>query len=288
MKIVRFNGGLGNQMFQYALYLLLKYNDIDVSMDLSDYEYRKIHNGFELPDVFKNIDIKKCDNKIVRRVSDNNHYIFSKLKKKLIGYKKTHYVEKQRFDIDYKMIFDEKFIYLDGYWQSEKYFIPIKDKIFESFTFKEDIQLDSLNKDVYNTIKDSNSVSVHIRRGDYVKNKLHGGLYETIYYDKAISYILNNVNNPIFIFFSDDVKWVKENFDIKNAIYVSWNTDKNSYKDMHLMSLCKHNIIANSSFSWWGAYLNKNNDKIVIAPNKWFFDDKYPDDNIVPDSWIKL
>ena len=109
------------------------------------------------------------------------------------------------------------------------------------------------------------------------------------YFDSAIKYINERIPKPIFFVFSDDIEWCRTKLNIANAIYVDWNKDDNSFRDMQLMSMCKHNIICNSTFSWWGAYLNNNPDKIVIAPNKWMkINDKLFEGDIVPPTWIKL
>jgi hypothetical protein len=141
-----------------------------------------------------------------------------------------------------------------------------------------------------NKILSTNSVSIHIRCGDYLSPKyisIYGGICTIEYYKRAISYILQTVDNPVFFIFSDDIEWTKDNITINNAIFVSNNKGINSFLDMYLMSICKHNIIANSSFSWWGAYLNKNKNKKVIMPNRWF-NSKLPDPNVFDSKWIKL
>lgn len=134
----------------------------------------------------------------------------------------------------------------------------------------------------------SNSVSIHIRRGDFLSPQYYeklGDIATKYYYYNAIEYITNKINDPIFFVFSDDIEWVKLNLQIKNAIYITWNTDKNSYKDMYLMTQCKANIIANSTFSYWGAYLNDNNP-VVCYPKKWINSSDVPD--IFPYSWVGL
>ncbi|MEI6553564.1 MAG: alpha-1,2-fucosyltransferase, partial [bacterium] len=137
----------------------------------------------------------------------------------------------------------------------------------------------------------SNSISIHIRRGDYISNQeannFHGSC-SIDYYTEAINIIKGKVSNPIFFVFSDDIAWVKEN--LKSDIVATWVSEYNldNTEDLLLMSFCKHQIIANSSFSWWGAYLNRNINKIVIAPKKWIANKGYNTDEITPSSWIKL
>lgn len=139
-------------------------------------------------------------------------------------------------------------------------------------------------------IKDQITVSVHIRRGDYLQgnNLNYHGICGMDYYQNAIEYLQKKEKNLTFVFFSDDIERVKENFAMGSAYFVDRNVGKDAWQDMQLMSLCKHNIIANSSFSWRGAWLNANPEKIVIAPKHWFANPELTDQDIVPESWIRL
>lgn len=176
--------------------------------------------------------------------------------------------------------------YYDGYWQSEKYFDNCIANIRDAFKFP---KLDSINQNLIEKLNGKISVSIHIRRGDYLKDPLFRGLTDIDYYNRAIQYILNVVNVDCFVIFSNDIEWCKQNIaQLTNleCVFVNWNKGVNSFRDMQLMSLCKHNIIANSSFSWWGAWLNNNPEKIVITPLKWI-NREYKTD-IIPSSWIKI
>lgn len=179
--------------------------------------------------------------------------------------------------------------YLVGYWQSEKYFVDADSDIRTDFTFKS--PLTGMNAELSAQIAGVNSVSLHVRRGDYVANKKNQLIYcacSLDYYQAAIQYISAHVENPNFFIFSDDLAWVKSSLKMDFPCqYVDHNQGAESYNDMRLMSLCKHNIIANSSFSWWGAWLNMNPDKIVIAPKKWFFKEIYTKD-LIPQGWVRL
>ena len=152
-----------------------------------------------------------------------------------------------------------------------KYFEGIENDIKKDFRFKN--QLDNKNLEILNEIENSNSISIHIRRGDYMSPEnynMYGCIATPTYYKKAIKVIEEKVENPTFFVFSNDMDWVKKNIQINSRVfYIDINSGNGSYKDMQLMSNCKHNIIANSSFSWWGAWLNENKNKIVIAPKKW-------------------
>ena len=131
-------------------------------------------------------------------------------------------------------------------------------------------------------------ISIHVRRDDYLSSKYvsgFGGICTIEYYNKAVERIKEEVIDPVFYIFSDDINWCRENLKLEQGVFIDWNTGKESWQDMFLMSQCKHNIIANSSFSWWGAWLNSNSEKIVIAPRIWWNGLK---DDVVPDSWIRI
>jgi hypothetical protein len=183
--------------------------------------------------------------------------------------------------------------YFNGYWQNERYFKVIEDIIRKELMFS---QVPSgKNASEVNIINSThNTVSLHVRRGDYVSevsaNKTHG-ICGLEYYYKALDLLKYRLGDLNLYIFSDDINWAKGNIDfLGNKVFVDWNDDNTNYEDLRLMSLCKHNIIANSSFSWWGAWLNLNPNKIVIAPKKWFADPIKNEEarDIVPDSWIKL
>ncbi len=124
--------------------------------------------------------------------------------------------------------------------------------------------------------------------GDYVNHPIHGGICTMDYYQQAIDIMKSKIVNPKFFIFSNDIEWCHSHLKLADAVYITGNKGENSYRDMQLMSMCKHNIIANSSFSWWGAWLNNNPDKIVIAPAKWFNDPKINTRDLIPDDWIKI
>ena len=184
--------------------------------------------------------------------------------------------------------------YFEGFFQSEKYFSSISERVKSSFTFKGRLN-DTSQKIATILDKQKNTVSIHIRRGDYVNLKSTNDLHGTCsinYYLQAISLLKSKLENPYFYFFSDDSDWVKENLlhHLENTVLIENNIAENSWQDMALMSKCKHHIIANSSFSWWGAWLNPDKEKIIIAPQNWFnINDEYFDArDIIPQHWIKL
>ena len=182
-------------------------------------------------------------------------------------------------------------IYLEGYWNSEKYFIDFADIIRREFTLK--IPQSGKNKELAEMIGSTQSVSIHIRRGDYIldeqANKTHG-MCGLDYYHSCVEHLAGAVGEPHFFVFSDDPAWCRDNLRLPCSVtFVSHNDMQHSYEDLRLMTLCKHNIIANSTFSWWGAWLNPNKDKIVFAPRKWFNDGKKKkhSSDIIPLRWIR-
>lgn len=273
MKIVKYIGGLGNQMFTFAFSLALekRYKE-RIYSDLLYYGNHKFHNGFELQDVFdvKLHTVKACDLwKLTWYIP--NYYIDYKLRQ-FIPSGPHSYKEAATGAYDEKVFsFGSKSMYYFGFWQDHRYFDAFKDDVANALTFKN--PLAGKNAETATTISNSEvSVGIHIRRGDYVNHPKYKDICTLDYYKKAITKIKEHIDNPVYFIFSNDMEWCKENIapmlDSSQIIFVDWNKGKQSYIDMQLMSLCKGLIIANSSFSWWGAYLNKRKP-VVIAPRKW-------------------
>lgn len=275
MWIVCFSGGLGNQMFQYAFYksLLQRYNDINISADIVFILGPKEHNGFELDKIF-DISLPICDkwtsmmstdfcrtfvqkSKILELFHRALRRLFGKDVISIIPNKATAYIPEV-----YELNIEKDYIFM-GYWINHNYFQGITQDIRKDFSFK--TFKDEMNIQYKTMIDKSQSVSIHVRRTDYLEHDLvHLSLD---YYKEAVNIILGKIENPKFFIFSDDVTYIKENFDfLHDYVFVEGNEGENSYKDMQLMSYCKHNIVANSTFSFWGAFLNDNPDKIVIEP----------------------
>ncbi|WP_100637681.1 alpha-1,2-fucosyltransferase [Marinomonas sp. ef1] len=276
MIITKLIGGLGNQMFQYSVgrSLSLQLN-MPLYLDIKAFDNYELHQGFELNRFFS------LDAKIA-----NNSDLFSVLgfqspklvrdlihKSSLTCFKNKSWIKEPSFSYWDGIKDLNKGVYLDGYWQSDLYFKGYEDVIRSDFQFQG--MLDTVNSLLKQHIESCNSISLHIRRGDYLSNpnsaNIHG-VCPLSYYENAISYMNEKVDSPVYFVFSDDPEWVKDNLKFSNSsiFYLENNKGENSYKDMWLMSLCDHNIIANSTFSWWGAWLNANSDKIVISPSKWF------------------
>lgn len=282
--IVRFEGGLGNQMFQYAIYYMGKKKGYDVSADCSFYESNIAHNGLEIEKIF-GIELNKTNIQYILYKQD----ILSKTLRKLgLNFSNNDVIKENKAKYIPNLLTDKnKHKYLFGYWQSEKYFCSIRSEILSSFKFP---NLGEKSQKMLDMIQSTNSIAMHIRRGDYILAKIYENLGESKYYENAMNYFENRFENITYFIFSDDLTWCKNNLrSNKRAIFVDCNKGRDSFFDMKLMSHCKHNIIANSSFSWWGAWLNDNPNKIVLAPHKWFTRmSGYDDTNIVPESWIKV
>jgi len=293
MIIVHLNGGLGNQMFQYAFGKRTAENNNDIlKLDLSHYSNT---HPTETPrrynlDIY-NINESFASDKEIGALKFGNRSFFSRILSWLsVSDEERSYIVEKFFQFDQSMLDIKGNAYLQGYWQSEKYFNDIRKVLLENFTIK--THLDDKNKKVLDGINETESVSVHIRRGDYIKDKKTKQFHGTCsleYYKKAIDIIGKKIKNPHFFIFSDDIEWAKKNLRLSYpAHFVDNNDDEHNYEDLRLMSNCKHNIIANSSFSWWGAWLNQNPDKIVIAPRKWFNDPNIDTSDVTPKSWLRI
>ncbi|MEO6630787.1 MAG: alpha-1,2-fucosyltransferase [Mucilaginibacter sp.] len=292
MLVVKLQGGLGNQMFQYAFGLSAsKKMNAQLSLDLSFYN----QNHGLTPRTYA-LDIFGCQNKFAGSNVVDSYFrpgLLQRLSNKAGLNKHTVYHEKaMRFD---KGVFDvSPPVYFEGFWQSEQYFNSIESEVRAAFSFKKPLNLQS-QKIADELEQLPNAVSVHVRRGDYVTsaktNELHG-VCSVKYYQKAIALIKQRVSNPVFYFFSDDAEWVAQNLIATNdsTVLVQHNKGDDSWQDMALMSKCSHYIIANSSFSWWGAWLNPSKEKIVTAPERWFKDGNayFTSEDILPEAWIKL
>lgn len=294
MIIVKLIGGLGNQLFQYAVGKAVSLrHGTEFRMDISGYKHQSgitprayALDTFNIDECFASVDeIGKFKN--TPRLKIASH--FEKMLAKFLGIKTGNYFIEPRFCFNPEIFDLGADAYMDGYWQTEKYFRDIESVIRREFILKDKFGIE--NKEITKEIRNSHSVSLHIRRGDYVANvstkKVHGTC-TLEYYAEAIRHIAEKTEHPVFYIFSDDIVWVRENLVIDYpTVYVSDGILKD-YEELILMSYCKHNIIANSSFSWWGAWLNGNPEKIVVVPRQWFADASIDTSDIIPDTWIKL
>ena len=272
MKIVNILGGLGNQMFEYAMYLALKdaHPQEEIKVCTRSFGGYGLHNGLEIQQIFG------------VELSEASIWQLAKVAYPFFNYRTwqvmNHYLPNRKsmtmgttaIPFDYSQVSREDNAFYDGYWQNEGNFKHVRNKILEAYTFPE--FTDERNIELADRLKSANSVSCHVRRGDYLKEP-NICVCTPNYYARAITEMNERFAPKLYAIFSDDIQWCKENLSgligDREVIFVDWNKGENSFRDLQLMTLCKHNIIANSSFSWWGAWLNRNDNKVVIAPEVW-------------------
>lgn len=286
--------GLGNQLFQYAIGRQLSLDrNTELKLDISFFggqnlrSYKldnfNIRAGIATPDeVATYFDIytsKSLYAKAYRRIEDARQ-----------KYKRRFFKEEQWWVYEPELFKVSSNVYIDGYWQHYKYFTKLNPQILNEITLKNSLSTEA--KEMLNKVTNRSSVAVHVRRGDYITDPSaynFMGVLPVNYYIEAIKFIRAKVINPRFYFFSDDLGWVKENLLTDDDMELVNMKDGRDYIDLDIMSKCTHNIIANSSFSWWGAYLNRNPDKIVIAPAQWVVPaDVNKRIELVFPSWIKI
>lgn len=297
MIIVKLMGGIGNQMFQYAAARRLAYvHGSPLKLDLSwfsDIVAVNTSRGYAL-DIFA-IQEEFAAREEVEALTVRKQGFVECLIAKVIWRKPVavpSYIREKQFHFDPAILNLSNNVYLDGYWQSEKYFAEIEDIIRKEFTVKTDQA--GQNRKLAELIASSDSVSLHIRRGDYVSNprtnKYHG-ICDMDYYSRCLEQLTETVKNPHFFIFSDERDWVSDNLKLPcPTTLVDHNGANKGYEDLRLISQCKHHIIANSSFSWWGAWLSDNSGKIVVAPKKWFADEKRNNQtyDLIPEGWTRI
>lgn len=282
MKIVNIIGGLGNQMFQYAFALALqdKHKDDIVKIDTSHFNYifikkfksANLHNGYEIEKVFPNAKLPHATALDLMKVTwYMPNYILSRVVRRILPPRMNEYIQKPcdifAFNED---VFNAKGNgYYEGVWQAVGYHEDMRNKLQEVFAHPVP---NDYNKGMIERISSCNSVGIHVRRGDYIFAPEFNCICDLDYYKKGIEEILSDQQQHTFYVFSNDIAWCKENIEPlvsgHDIIYVNGNTGKDSCWDMFLMNYCKNLIIANSSFSWWGAFLNKEVNK-VVAPYPW-------------------
>lgn len=278
MIITKLYGGLGNQMFQYAAGLgLAKRLGTTVSVDESWYADQK-RLGVRT--------IRQYELEILG-IYPQKQGVLAKLNLKLSP-PAVFKDREQGYDKEFEQLKDN--IILDGHWQSYRYFEHAAKEVRRAFRFPEEIS--KQNSRLLDDINKSESVSIHVRRADYASdpyNKKFLGALSLDYYKQAIKSMNVVKEDMCFYVFSDDIDWCKKNIKLgPRATFISHNFGPRSFEDMRLMAACKHNIVANSSFSWWGAWLNDNPSKLVIAPKKWFNIPGFKTEDIVLDTWTKI
>jgi hypothetical protein len=279
----RLFGGLGNQLFQYAVgKAVAEYNKCGLVLDTRETNAKGSHWKFALSHF-----------NIQATIGDETN--LPPMRSKSIPYNLWRYFGKNpKFIREAHLGYNEVInvlgsnTYLHGYFQSEKYFSGIADEL------RQDLTLSTLpsdkNRQWLDIIDKSNSISLHVRRGDYLASGDAYAVCNQDYYTQAIQYITDHIDNdPTIFVFSDDPTWAKDNIQTGYKTHFSDHNDGSKhYEDLRLISHCKHNITANSTFSWWGSWLNQNPDKIVVAPKDWFGKEKMHNPDITPDSWVRI
>lgn len=289
MIIVKLQGGLGNQMFQYALGRTLSHiHNVPFSLDATAYAHDPLRSyalsHFRIQERFASTE-------------DIARFYRFKKKRGKMGFlyncffaDESRYVEERRFNFDPRILETRDDAYVDGFWQTEKYFSPIATTIREEFTLKMPLgdRAVSLQHEIE---RSEQSVAIHVRRADYVANPsthAYHGVCGKEYYNRAIKTLSGRLPRPHLFIFSDDEAWARENLRYPFPTTYIPREPMKDHEDLYLMSLCRNNIVANSSFSWWGAWLNENPQKIVIAPKRWVATPKLNTADLIPDPWIIL
>ena len=297
--VTRLIGGLGNQMFQYATgQALADRMGAVLKLDVTDFDTYSLRK-YELGDLQIRAELAgPSDLKPFCRDKPTESgvpSIFARIKRRL-GFRPPSVFGESGFGYDERITRISAPVYLDGYWQSEKYFKPIANQLRADFTLSS--APDAPNQailaaiDAANSPHNSAAVSLHVRRGDYVSNastaQYHGAC-SLDYYKEAIAYIAARISEPHFFIFTDDPQWVSENLKTSYATtLVQANGPDRGVFDLNLMKSCRHHVIANSSFSWWGAWLNAHPEKLVVGPKIWFKGAKHETNDLLPLDWVNL
>jgi hypothetical protein len=293
MIIVKLNGGLGNQLFQYAAARTLSIlHQAALKLDTTIFGEHKLRQYELSPFLIQEAFATPEEIARLRRARRNR---VARLAGNLVQgltpyYRRPVFAEAHLGPYDANILKTPRDVYLDGYWQSEKYFARCANILRKELRVR--FEQDPQSREVAARILHTQSVSIHVRRADYVANaatyQTHGTCSRD-YYNQCVSLIAKRVNDPHFFVFGDDFAWAKENLQFNHpTTFVSHNAAARDFEDLRLMSMCRHNITANSSFSWWGAWLNSNPDKIVLAPLRWLNDPRYDTRDLLPESWIRV
>ncbi len=294
MVIVKLQGGLGNQMFQYAAgkALAVKYQT-SLKCDLNFLLDRTLHNvvfrDYDL-DIFPNISFPPANDAEIRSLTQKSNIdLINRIIRRTIGIQ-SYYKE---LSFAYNKNFEKlpSSVYLNGYWQSEKYFKSIEADIRKDFSFAPFTVRD--NNDLKQQILSTDSICLNVRRGDFVNHSGSASTHGFVglqYYTDGMNLLNSKINNPHYFIFSDDVEWCRDNLKIEKAVtLVDHHHAGKKFADyLQLMTACKHFLIPNSSFAWWAAWLSLNESKIVVAPKKWFADPSYDTSDVLPSSWIRI
>ena len=289
MVVVYIAAGLANKMFQYAFSRGLMSHGLDVFLDQTSFQPEWSFEDIALEEVFPNIEIKNAPNNMFSLAYKKD--LLSRIYRRMSAFFPNNWYLMERPFIYDELIYKKATsnCIFCGLWQTELYFNFCEKDVRRNFVFTP--FQDDQNIQLAEKMKNENSVAIHIRKGaDYLKRNIWDGTCSVEYYNQAINYLKEHVSNPVFYLFTDNPKWVEENLKDIDYKLVDWNpvSGKQSYRDMQLMSYAKHNIIANSTYSWWGAWLNNNPQKIVVAPKIWFNPKIEKAPYIIPERWIRL
>ncbi len=296
--IVQLAGGLGNQLFQYAAgravaLRLQRPLELDLSMVKLDPQRSYALGSLSL-------DVPIASSSKVRSLTGRGTTLLDRLSDRFFGglLRRCYPTRPCRLIVENTplgydpSIFEpvDQDIYLVGHWQNFNYFLNYAEQLRNEFSPR--MPLDQTNRRIIDEIGETEAVSLHVRRGDYVHNpqarEFHG-LCTADYYAKAIQVMMDAIGKPTFFVFSDEIDWVRENLPLpSSARFVNHNGGRGAFLDIWLMRHCRHHIIANSTFSWWGAWLNPHSEKLVVAPKQWFGLDEYDTTGLLPDDWIRL
>ncbi len=304
MIIVRIYSGLGNQMYQYAFLLAMKKHFPQESFRYDDtaYIFHDVHHGFELDKYFK-LEEAKIEPGLYKKMfpfrycAIQNSWLNKQYKTPgiirggmdrldaIFGKNPLWFKEERIYQYSpeaFSIQVQKKDIYLEGYWQNMKYYEGMEQELKKAFDYSKKIKPGAEDRELLERIEHSESVGIHIRRGDYVNNPAFD-LCNEVYYEEAIQYLAARREGIKLFFFTDDKKYVEEKYHKYTPCVINHASD--SGMDMYLMSKCKHNIIANSSYSFWGAFLNENKDKIVIAPKYVYRNRERAELFSLPETW---
>jgi hypothetical protein len=283
MVTVRLTGGLGNQLFQYAAArAVAERTDAQMQTDVG-FLSGDPQRGYEL-DQF-GIDSKHVASRLLRPELSRFHRTDNAISRIFF---RCPVIRERHFHFDERLTTAPGNVYLIGYWQSEKYFSAIARELRRELR---PASLSDAAKQLERQIREATAVAIHVRRGDYVSNPIiaeRHGICSPRYYRDAIEKLTSMIGVARYFIFSDDPAWCAENLRVPGETVIASSRTTHAIEDLYLMSVCNHNVIANSSFSWWGAWIGSSNSRIVIAPNRWFSGAEYETQDLIPSSWIRM
>ncbi len=284
MQIVKVMGGLGNQMFAYAFALALRGRGREVKLDVTWYDRNRAHNGWELGSIF-DLDIPACSREERDALADLDSSLTSRIRRKLFGERRGHHKER-RPGYEGRFLEIPGNAYLDGFWQSPRYHAGVEGEIEKAFAFRG--PMEARGEELLLSADGRDLLGVHVRRGDYLESEALSEVCTEAYYRRALAAAREGARNPLVVFFSDDLAWCERRLATGlDAAFVDWNRGSDAWRDMRLMTLCDRLVIANSSFSWWGARLGAR-DRAIFAPSRWFGGDLRDNPDIAMPGWNRL